>query len=207
MKPASFFLASLMLAVLLAPAPIFAEPGLRIVVWKAQRQLWLFRGEQVLRRYPVSLGLSPVGAKEIRGDKKTPVGKYFIHEKRTKTKYHRFLAINYPELADAERAFQAGRISAATWADVWYASKRRARPPWDTALGGFVGIHGTGGEGRQALLRRVFDWTEGCIALSDRHVEELYDLVPVGTPVEIHEELIDRAKVVPASFSAAPGAP
>ncbi|MGH7818665.1 MAG: L,D-transpeptidase family protein [Candidatus Binatia bacterium] len=203
MKRATLFLAlSGLLAVagLLPPAATAgADPPVRIVVWKAQRQIWLMHGDRVVRRYPVSLGRDPVGPKEGFGDMKTPVGTYFIYEKRAKTKYHRFLAINYPELADAERAFRSGVISATTWADIWYASKRREKPPWDTPLGGFVGIHGTGAAGRRARLRHVLDWTEGCIALSDRHIEELYDLVPVGTTVEIHEKIAEEPRVVPAA--------
>jgi hypothetical protein len=84
-------------------------------------------------------------------------------------------------------ALQQGRISADTWADVWFASKRRVKPPWDTPLGGFVGIHGTGAVGRKARMRLLHDWTEGCIALTDRHIEELYELTPVGTAVDIYE--------------------
>ena len=167
--------------------PVAASPQYEIVVFKSERKLILLRDGRAVRSYPVSLGRAPSGAKEAFGDMRTPVGRYRIHEKRTKTKYHRFLAISYPELPDAERAFQAGRISADVWADVWYASVRRQKPPWNTPLGGFVGIHGTGAEGRKARMREISDWTEGCVALSDRHVEELYDLVPVDTPVHIFE--------------------
>lgn len=164
-----------------------SDPGLRILVWKSQRQIWVTRGNAVIRRYPVSLGKAPKGAKETRGDGRTPVGVYYVYEKRPTSKYHRFLALNYPAIQDAERALRAGLITADTWADIWIANTRRQKPPWNTPLGGFVGIHGTGGQGRQAQLRRLLDWTEGCIALSDQDVEELYEITPVGTPVEIYE--------------------
>jgi murein L,D-transpeptidase YafK len=164
-----------------------ADDGFRIVVWKARRQLWLVRDDIVVRRYPVSLGSSPLGAKEALGDKKTPVGTYYVYEKRDQTKYHRFLGLSYPSIDDAERAFRAGVIDANTWADIFVAAKLHQKPPWNTPLGGFVGIHGTGADGQRALLRQLYDWTDGCIALSDRDVEELYRVVPVGTPVEIRE--------------------
>lgn len=166
-----------------------ADPGLRIVVWKSKRELLLLKDGEVIRRYPISLGRSPKGPKRSIGDMKTPVGRYFVVEKRSgdETRYHRFLAINYPELADADLALEEGRITADVWADIWLASKRRQKPPHDTPLGAFLGIHGTGAEGRDARLREVIDWTQGCIALTDRNVEELYRIVPVGTPVDIHE--------------------
>ena len=160
----------------------------RLVVWKKQRLLQVVRGDQVLRTYRVSLGVTPEGRKELRGDGRTPVGVYTIYEKRPSDRFRRFLALNYPDSTDADRAFDAGRISADTWADIWLASKRGGRPRWDTPLGGFVGIHGTGGRSsRQAQLRQVSDWTDGCIALSDRDVEDLYQIVPVGAAVEIQE--------------------
>ena len=183
---------SALLSIVLVRTPVFADPGYEVLVFKAQRRLVVRHEGHTIRTYPVSLGRSPEGPKEAFGDMKTPVGRYRIYDKRPSTKFHLFLAINYPELADAERAFQAGRISADVWADIWYASVRRERPPWNTPLGAFVGIHGTGAQGRKARLREVSDWTEGCIALSDRHIEELYALIPVGTPVEIIEGEVPR---------------
>ena len=84
-------------------------------------------------------------------------------------------------------ATQAPSISADTWADIWLADKMGQEPPWNTPLGAFVGIHGTGAGGRKAKLRRVSDWTDGCIAVSDRDIDELYEMIPVGTVVEIRE--------------------
>lgn len=185
-SPGALVIAALVL-VLAAFADTRAEPALRIAVWKSKRQLWLSLGDKVIRRYSVSLGKEPRGSKEARGDGRTPVGVYYVSEKRPRSKYHRFLALSYPGIQDAERAFAAGRITADTWADIWLANTRGKRPPADTVLGGFVGIHGTGGNGRQGLLRQLLDWTDGCVALSDRDVEELYESTPVGTPVEIFE--------------------
>jgi len=163
------------------------DEGFHLVVWKRRHVLEVRIGEKVVRRYRVSLGLDPVGPKEARGDRKTPVGSYYVYEKRPSERFRWFLALNYPAIGDADRAFGAGRISADTWADIWIADRFGQRPPWNTPLGGFVGIHGTGAAGKKAKLRQVSDWTDGCIALSDPDVAELYELTPVGTPVEIHE--------------------
>ena len=159
----------------------------RVVVWKHQRVLEVMNDDKVVRRYAVSLGISPIGRKEIRGDGKTPVGRYYVYEKRPSDRFRWFLALNYPDSDDADRAFAAGRISADTWADIWIADRTGQTPPWDTPLGAFVGIHGTGAGGRKAMLRLASDWTDGCIAVSDHDIEELYSLIPVGTAVEIRE--------------------
>ncbi len=159
----------------------------RIIVWKQSHVLEVVNADKVIRRYPISLGIAPVGRKEVRGDGKTPVGRYYVYEKRPSDRFRWFLALNYPGSDDADRAFEAGRISADTWADIWIADRTGQTPPWNTPLGAFVGIHGTGTDARKARLRLASDWTNGCIAVSDHDIEELYALIPVGTAVEIHE--------------------
>ncbi|MGH7821655.1 MAG: L,D-transpeptidase family protein, partial [Candidatus Binatia bacterium] len=137
---------------LLPAAARGADGSVRLIVWKKLRLLQVVRGEKVLRTYRVSLGVSPNGTKEIRGDGRTPVGIYRVTEKRDSGRFHKFLGLSYPDSTDADRAFDAGRIDADTWADIYLASKRGEHPPWNTALGGYVGIHGTGSGGRKAEL-------------------------------------------------------
>lgn len=174
-------------SVLLVTAASASAETLRLVVWKQRHLMQLMRGDAVVSQYRVSLGYVPFGRKELRGDGRTPVGVYYIYEKRPSDRFRWFLALNYPDRDDADRAFDAGRISADTWADIWLADKFHLQPPWNTPLGGFVGIHGTGGDPWKSRLRRVSDWTDGCIAVSDNSIDELYSTVPVGTEVEIHE--------------------
>ncbi len=164
-----------------------ADEPLHIRVWKAQHKLDVLSGSKIVRTYHVSLGVSPVGTKLVRGDGKTPVGVYTVHDKRPSERFRWFLALNYPAKEDADRAFAADRISADTWADIWLADKLGHEPPWNTPLGAFVGIHGTGAGGRKAKLRLGSDWTDGCIAVSDRAIDDLYEMIPVGTVVEIRE--------------------
>jgi murein L,D-transpeptidase YafK len=173
--------------ILLASAARVSAEDVRVVVWKQRRVLEVVDTGRVIRRYRISLGVSPVGRKEVRGDGKTPVGKYYIYEKRPSKSFRWFFALNYPDSEDADRAFKAGRISADTWTDIWIADRTGRQPPWDTPLGAFVGIHGTGADARKARLRLAADWTNGCIALSDRDIEDLNALIPVGTAVDIHE--------------------
>jgi hypothetical protein len=91
------------------------------------------------------------------------------------------LGLNYPNTDDAERGYHNGMISAREWADLFLANLRFDTPPFHTALGGAVGIHGRGGVARSG------DWTKGCIAVSDEEIDFIYDRVSVGTPVLINE--------------------
>ena len=129
----------------------------RVVVNKRRREMLLLRGESVLRRYTVALGREPVGHKTREGDGRTPEGRYTIDGRNPNSKYHRSLRISYPDARDRDRAREAG-----------------------VEPGGDIMIHGVGP--RQA----EGDWTEGCIGVTDREIEEIWDLVADGTVVEIH---------------------
>ena len=164
---------SLALAVLLVlagawylwPPPKLA-PGVRadlILVEKAARRLSLIRGQEILKTYPVSLGSSPLGPKYCQGDGRTPEGTYRISGKNAASRYHLALKISYPGPVDRERA-----------------EKAACNP------GGEIMIHGLpNGLGFIGKFHRLHDWTQGCIALTDPEIEELYQAVPVGTPVVI----------------------
>lgn len=153
-----------------------------IEIWKADRKLELREGELVLRRIQVALGQQPRSGKEVRGDGRTPVGRYAISDKKAESRYRRFLGINYPNLDDAERGYRRGMISAGQWADLFFANLRGEIPRPDTLLGGRVGIHGYG---RRPYL--PVDWTEGCIAVSNDDIDYIFSRVSVGTPVIINE--------------------
>ena len=133
------------------------------------------------------LGSEP-GHKEKRGDNKTPEGDYRVVEKKKSDKFHRFIGINYPNLKDANRAYGQGRLTADQWVEILHASSKGLKPPWNTPLGGFVGIHGIG-ENEKFKLRIIgkWDWTNGCVALKNRDVEELFRRVPMGTVVRIRK--------------------
>lgn len=150
-------------------------------VWKAQRQMHLRDGDQVVREFTVVLGRAPRYPKEQRGDMRTPVGRYAITEKHV-SRFHRFLGLSYPNFDDAERGYQRGLIGARLWADLFFANLRGDDPPARTPLGGRIGIHGFGNRPYAPI-----DWTEGCIAISNDEIEYLYETIPVGTLVVINE--------------------
>jgi murein L,D-transpeptidase YafK len=155
---------------------------LTIRVWKQRHEMWLEDSDRILKTFQIALGKDPTAGKLSRGDGRTPLGTYYICEKRPRSRFHRFLGISYPNVDDAERAFTKHLITADQWADIFFANLERTTPPWSTLMGGRVGIHGYGGRPRIAA-----DWTQGCIAVSDADIDYLYDHVPLGTRVVISE--------------------
>lgn len=148
----------------------------KIVVEKAARRLTLYSGGEAVRVYPVGLGTSPVGDKERQGDRRTPEGDFHVCIKNPRSAFYLSLGLSYPNEEDAERALRERQITRAEHRRIVNAVKRKRTPPWDTALGGEIFIHGNGARS---------DWTWGCIALEDADIKELFDAVPVGTPVRI----------------------
>jgi murein L,D-transpeptidase YafK len=139
-------------------------PADRIVVNKAKREMLLLRDGKPIRRYRIGLGQSPIGPKQRQGDSKTPEGDYTISGRNPASAYHLALRISYPNQADLERARQAGEDP-----------------------GGDIMIHGLpNGEPKSARHVRMTDWTVGCIAVTDEEIEEIWRLVPDGTPIRIN---------------------
>ncbi|SRR5258708_4226580 len=147
-----------------------------IVIKKSLRLLTVYRNGSQVRQFSIVLGNSPIGPKESHGDGKTPEGNYYICTRNEKSKFHLFLGLSYPNLEDTRNAFAKNLITEEENNSIISSQSRGVRPPWDTALGGEVGIHGHGIEG---------DWTAGCIAVDNIVIEELWDLCPLGTPVLI----------------------
>ncbi|MFT6526969.1 MAG: murein L,D-transpeptidase YafK [Celeribacter sp.] len=131
----------------------------RVVLYKGKRRLYLLSGTKVLKKYKVGLGGVPVGHKQFEGDGKTPEGSYIIDRRNAESKYHLSVGISYPNSRDVAYARQFGR-----------------------SPGGEIFIHGRAG------AHRGFgrDWTAGCIAVKDKHIEEIYMMVLTGTQIDIH---------------------
>jgi murein L,D-transpeptidase YafK len=130
-----------------------------IVVWKTQRRMTLFHKKKPLKSYFIRLGFNPKGHKRKEGDGKTPEGSYWITHKNPNSAFHKSLGISYPNKQD--------KI---------YAEKNGFSPGKD------IFIHGGP---RNFLKHFFFDWTEGCIAVTDSEIEEIYNLVNENTPIFI----------------------
>ncbi len=148
----------------------------KIVVNKSKRTLQLFDGDKLVKTYKMVLGFAPTGDKEVEGDGRTPEGEFYVFTKNAESRFHVSLGISYPAPEDARRGLEKNLISPDEADAIAKATSEKGMPPQRTALGGEIYIHG-GGTGT--------DWTEGCIALKDAEIKELFDAVPVGTRVVI----------------------
>ena len=135
----------------------------RLVVHKSQRTMSAYSKGKLLKTYPIALGKQPVGHKHFEGDGKTPEGKYRINDRNPNSAYHKNLGVSYPN--DADKAYAAAQ----------------GKSP-----GGLIKIHGIkngwGSIGKRHLQR---DWTDGCIAVTDEEIDELYRSVKHNAEIEI----------------------
>ncbi|MRR56425.1 MAG: peptidase [Deltaproteobacteria bacterium] len=135
----------------------------RIVIEKKARRLQLLAKGEVLKTYKIALGGNPIGPKEREGDSKTPEGTYVIDARNKNSRYHRSLHISYPNEKDRKRAEELG-----------------------VSPGGDIMIHGIKkGFSWVGDAHTAIDWTQGCIAVTDEEIEEISELTPNGTIVEI----------------------
>jgi murein L,D-transpeptidase YafK len=135
----------------------------RVLVVKKDRTLTLLRHGTILKTYKIALGGSPVGPKTRQGDHKTPEGIYSLDSRNAHSRFYRSIHISYPNAEDRRRADKLG-----------------------TALGGDIFLHGLPkGFGWLGNTHRLKDWTDGCIAVSNDEMDEIWSVVPNGTPIEI----------------------
>ena len=140
-----------------------AQKADSILILKKDHVLELLSGGKVIRTYKVALGSGGLAPKQREGDARTPEGHYIIDSRAANSAYHRALHISYPNAEDRKRAAKLGV------------------PP-----GGAIMIHGLpNGKGYIGPAHRLYDWTLGCVAVTDPEIDEIWNLVPVGTPVEI----------------------
>lgn len=146
-----------------AGLPPTSEPTVadKVLVLKSQRALLLMKGDEVLKRYIVSLGANPVGPKIRQGDHKTPEGNYVLDRHNQNSQFYRSIHISYPNADDVARARKLG-----------------------VRAGSGLFIHGLPNDfhGHSDALG---DWTEGCIAVTDAEMDEIWRMVADGTPIEI----------------------
>ena len=148
----------------------------KIVVEKAARRLTLYSAGERVRVFNVALGFEPAGDKIKQGDGRTPEGDFYVCMKNDKSKFYLSLGLSYPNAEEAERGLRDGFITRAQHKQILDAIERGAKPPWNTALGGEIFIHGGG---------TASDWTWGCVALANENIKELFDSIPLGTNVRI----------------------
>jgi murein L,D-transpeptidase YafK len=135
----------------------------RVVVRKSERRMYLMHRDSVLRSYRVALGLNPLGPKEQEGDSRTPEGHYVLTRRNPRSEYFLSIQVSYPNDRDMQRA-----------------RRNRLTP------GGSIMIHGLPNElRREPTYYEERDWTDGCIAVSDSDMLEIWLLTPADTPIDI----------------------
>jgi murein L,D-transpeptidase YafK len=135
----------------------------KIVVLKSQHLMMLLHGGQILRTYKVSIGRNPLGPKTRAGDHRTPEGNYVVDWRNPRSKFHLSLHVSYPNAQDVAIA------------------RREGADP-----GGDIMIHGLqNGLGWIGRFHRFVDWTDGCIAVTDPEMDQIWRAVRDGTPLEI----------------------
>jgi murein L,D-transpeptidase YafK len=135
----------------------------KVIVIKHARSLELLSHGKVVKQYKVALGTEPIGAKTRQGDHRTPEGSYVLDSRNSHSQFYKSLHISYPNAQERARAVSA-----------------------DVSPGGDIYVHGLpNGYGAIGAAHRLRDWTDGCIAVTDKEIDEIWELVKNGTPIEI----------------------
>lgn len=170
----------------LEPTEEFQADRAWIFIDKSERRLVAQDGRGWRETFRVALGFEPVGDKEIEGDGRTPEGEFYVCSRVRHDRFHRFLGLSYPAPEDAHRGKALGLLMPIEFRSILRAWTHREPPPWRTALGGKVGIHGYGRRSDRAALHAAGeDWTDGCIAVSNDEIERIHGHIRVGTRVVI----------------------
>lgn len=134
-----------------------------VKVDKSKRRMYLIDNQQVIKEFRIALGKQPKGHKRYEGDQRTPEGRYYLDFVLEDSEFYRSIHISYPNAKD-----------------IAYAQSLNLSP------GGNIKIHGLkNGDKRPAKYVQSFDWTDGCIAISNQDMDQLLNLVSAGTPIEI----------------------
>jgi len=140
-----------------------AEKADHVVIVKSTKTLTLYKGEHVLGTYTVAFGAKPVGPKQQEGDERTPEGHYMLDFKKADSAFHKAIHISYPNPQDIENAHKLG-----------------------VSPGGAIMVHGQSNHARwPSYIAQLFNWTNGCVALTNEDMDAVWQAVDAGTPIEI----------------------
>lgn len=165
-----------------------ASNDYEIEIIKSQKVLLVKRNGNIARKFRAVTGKGGKGDKTITGDRKTPVGTYRIVGFNDNSRFHFFMQLNYPNVKDAFFGLKNKLIDRTEFDAIVDAIKQGRIPPQNTRLGGAIGIHGIGRVNeKKMMVHENYNWTEGCIALTNEQVSELKKYVDLGTKVVINE--------------------
>ncbi len=179
-----------------------------LLINKAQRRLELWVGRRMVKAYRVQLSVRPHGPKQRQGDKRVPEGTYFVCA-HGPSAYYLGLWLDYPNAGEAQRGLEAGLIGPKEYRAITEALDKHSCPPFNTKLGGDILLHGQLpeyteemakaqrakpgtlrpglriGDADPSTVRELQDWTDGCVALFNPDIRELYEFIPDGAQVRI----------------------
>lgn len=150
----------------------------------AGREMSVYRGSVEIEEFDyLAFGSSGFQDMRLEGSRQTPIGEFRVDRINPKSRFRRFYGIDYPNKAVADKALEAGLISPREHDHIHRYIDRHGMAPADTSLGGYIGIHGVGRG--DPLVHQTFDWTEGCVAVSNSEIMALSHHLKIGTRVVI----------------------
>jgi murein L,D-transpeptidase YafK len=168
---------------LLGAWPVAAD-DVRVRVDTQQQRLTVLQGDRtVMTIEDIAIGRYGTTPDKRRGDNMTPLGHFRVGWITDETRFHLFMGLDFPTSAMAERAYREGAITKTQWQAIRRAAHARAVPPQNTPLGGYLGIHGLGKGDPD--MHASYNWTNGCVAVTNEQIERLAEWVHIGTPVDI----------------------
>lgn len=166
------------------PNSVWADNGVWIDVDTTAHTLSVMQGDAIQAVFKnVAIGRYGTTWSKMTKDDKTPLGKFRVGWINEKSRYYRFFGLNYPNLDTAKRALDENRITEETWLSILKAKIMGKTPPQDTPLGGHIGIHGIG-RGDQDI-HHSYNWTNGCVALTNEQIDQLGRWIKPGVLVNI----------------------
>lgn len=155
-----------------------------VLVDTRSERLQVMQGERPVQSFDnIAYGRGGVTRHKVQGDNKTPLGIFHVAWVNVKSKYHLFFGLDYPNLPYVKWGWLQGMLDKPTLQALVRANFTSRVPPQDTPLGGYIGIHGLGKADRR--IHRRYNWTRGCIALTNRQIDRLRRWIGVGTTVVI----------------------
>ncbi len=166
------------------PNSVRADNGIWIDVDTSTHTLSVMQGDSIQTVFKnVAIGRYGTTWSKMTKDDKTPLGRFRVGWINEKSRYYRFFGLNYPNLDTAKRALDENRINEETWLSILEAKSMGKTPPQNTPLGGHIGIHGIG-RGDQEI-HEEYNWTNGCIALTNAQIDQLGKWIKPGILVNI----------------------
>lgn len=172
------------LGLMVAPCSLQANDAIWIDVDTQEHTLSIMQGKKVQMVFQnVSIGRYGTTRTKITKDDKTPLGTFKIGWINEKSRFHRFFGLDYPSLENAKQAYLENKISHENWLAILDAKMMGKTPPQNTPLGGHIGIHGIGKGNPE--IHHSYNWTNGCIALTNQQIDQLSRWITTGTVVNI----------------------